>query len=145
MNPKNLLRRRIIKVALGLTAATIGLGAVNVPEASAYWTVGNTAQTTTGAFLQSTGVCGYGQFTMKVKAVGFEYIQLGVAFSPGATPIWLSPVRVGPYYEESAAVPAFAVRQYYVRGWDATTNGWVSADVLTSFWYPHTGTNLNGC
>lgn len=138
--------RLIAGLAATIAIATLAVGATSSPAAAAnYWTTPNTAQTATGAYLQSSGVCGYGKFDFTVTSYGFEYLQVGVAFSPGAAPIWSAYLPVGQSFRSATTVPAFAGRSYYIRGWDWSTQGWLTSEVLTSFWYPNDGTNRNGC
>lgn len=131
-----------LAIAFALTALGI---ATTATEASAapYWTTTNTGQSSTGAFLQSHGVCGYGGFNFTIDSRGFEYIQIGTETSLGT--IWEYAVPVEQIAMTRVQVGAFQSFKYHVVGWDWTSNGWETVWVLTDFWYPHTGDYLHGC
>ena len=138
---KTRTRRCLVGLATALAATTIGLATTNSP-ASAY-TTSNTGYSSTGAFLQSTGICGYSQFRFTIDSRGFEYIQVGFVTRAGT--IWGGADPVAQSTRVNVPVPALAGNQYYVVGWDWTTRGWETVWVLTDFWHPNSYYNLNGC
>ena len=137
-------RRRIALVALALATCVVAPLATSSP-ASAYWTVPNSAQTPSGAYLQSAGVCGYGQFNFTITSSRFEYLESGVASGNGGVQWSGQFIPVAQRLKTTLPLSGPLNQRYYVRGWDWTTQGWVTATVLTSFWYPDSGMTLNGC
>jgi hypothetical protein len=137
-------RRLIAAGAAALALTTVGTSLDSSGSASAAsYTTGNTGQTSSGAWLQSHGICGYGQFNFTVKAVGFERLQFGITSTAGT--VWSSSYPIGQNYYVRHQVWGPKGYRYYVRGWDWTTAGWKSATVLTSFFYPDSGMVLDGC
>jgi hypothetical protein len=137
-------RRRIATFALALAACVVAPLATSSP-ASAYWTTSNTAQTPSGGYLQSTGVCGYGQFNFTVRSTNLEYIQFGLAAPNGGVQWSAQFLPVGRRFHTSVPLAGPLNQRFYVRGWDWTNRGWVTATVMTSFWYPSSGMTLDGC
>jgi hypothetical protein len=137
--------RRLIAAgaaALALTTVGTSLDSSGSTSAASY-TTANTGQTSSGAWLQSHGICGFGQFNFTVKAVGFERLQFGITSTAGT--VWSSSYPIGQNYYVRHQVWGPKGHRYYVRGWDWTTAGWKSVTVLTSFFYPDSGMVLNGC
>ena len=82
------LRKRLGTLILGTAIATGGLVAAATPSASAAAVQPvNTFLSSTGAYLQASGLCGGSSTGFDVVSQGFEYLQLGVVTASGTTRI----------------------------------------------------------
>ena len=127
------LRKRLGTLILGTAIATGGLVAAATPSASAAAVQPvNTFLSSTGAYLQASGLCGGSSTGFDVVSQGFEYLQLGVVTASGTT--WGAQTAVVQNARFHYSLPiAFQNKAYVVLAWDRTPRGWETALVTTWF------------
>ena len=137
-HPVRRLGRRV-GLGLGSTIAMFGLATTFASSALA----DNTAQSSTGAFLQSSGRCEGGQYNLTVDSQNFEYLTIGVV-TPAGNTTWTdwAPAPQNAYL----TVPLPTGRRglaYIVAGADNVAGQWEITTVTTSFNFILDGNNYS--